>query len=88
MSPCFCQPAAVKLSGLVSSKEVDKASTANVVDEPDVDLTSVSPRLPASWFPKKKIMLWLNSATDREWLPDDRKKLLDKFHPLRNMIIY
>ena len=70
-----------KLSKTVPPNETVKISTDDVVIEPDVDLPSVSSRPPATWFPKKKIMTWFQSAADKEWSVDDRKKLLDKFHP-------
>ena len=49
--------------------------------EPDEDLPSVSPRLPATWTPKDKIIKWLGGASTKEWTMDDRKKIIDSFHP-------
>ena len=53
----------------------------NNLNEPDNDLPSVHPRPPPNWHPKKKIMLWLESAADKEWTTNERKDLKEKFHP-------
>ena len=50
--------------------------------EPDADLPSNNPRLPASWIPKKKIMTWVGGAIEHEWSAEDRKNLKEKFHPI------
>ena len=52
--------------------------------EPDADLPSNNPRLPASWNPKKKIISWVGGAIDHEWSAEDRKNLKEKFHPIED----
>ena len=74
-------PSVLNPEASVLRSEVDKTSASEVVDEPDVDLPSANSRLPASWFPKKKTLLWLNKVANKEWSADDRKKLTDKYHP-------
>ena len=69
------------MASMHRSDEVNKTSSANEVDEPDVDLPSANPRLPASWFPKKKHLSWLKGVANREWSIDARKKIIDRFHP-------
>ena len=51
-------------------------------NEPDSDLPAVFPRPPSNWHPKKKIMVWLESAADKEWTPIERKELKEKFNPI------
>ena len=58
--------------------------TNSDVEEPDADLPSNNPRLPASWNPKKKIMSWVGGAIDHEWSAEDRKNLKEKFHPIED----
>ena len=70
--PAVSVPAALA-SPVVAAPVID--------DEPDADLPSVHPRLPATWLPKKKIVNWLEKAADREWSQEDRKKLVEKYHP-------
>ena len=57
------------------------SSSAFSVDAPDADLPSVDPRPPAVWKPKAKIMKWVSDAVETEWSPEERKKIVDKFHP-------
>ena len=57
------------------------SSSAVAGDVPDADLPSVDPRPPATWNPKPKVLKWVNDAVETEWSPEDRKKIVDKFHP-------
>ena len=61
--------------------ETGIASSSAISDAPDADLPSVDPRPPAIWNPKAKIMKWVSDAVETEWSPEDRKKIVDKFHP-------
>ena len=56
-------------------------TNSDELGEPDADLPSNNPRLPASWNPKKKIMSWVGGAIEHEWSAEDRKSLKEKFHP-------
>ena len=57
------------------------SSSAIAGDVPDADLPSVDPRPPAIWNPKIKVMKWVNDAVENEWSLEDRKKIVEKFHP-------
>lgn len=67
-------------SSIKSKKET--SSPDKEEEEPDVDLPSGNSRLPASWFPKSKVLSWFEKIADNEWTAEDRKKILDQFHPL------
>ena len=72
------------VSGSSSIPKKVNPSTDKVEEEPDVDLPSGNSRLPASWFPKPKVFAWLEKVADNEMSADDRKQLIEKYHPLEN----
>ena len=51
-------------------------------NEADSDLPPGHPRPPSNCHPKKKVMVWLQSAADKEWTPSERKDIKEKFNPI------
>ena len=79
-SPLENIPAQSSGDSFIKSKK--ETSSPDKEEKPDVDLPSGNSRLPASWYPKSKVLAWLEKIADNEWTAEDRKKILDQFHPL------